>query len=118
MGIFDGFNPSGKGTMFGDNESSSSNNFYDFLEKKHGLTEEGMFDLTAGIGEKAKAPEFLKAFFEYRGEKPEQNKIDQMMGNSGFIMGLSLMQLQVAKTLVQLYCLLLKQLKDLFLIKN
>lgn len=92
MGIFDGFNPSGKGTMFGDNESSSSNNFYDFLEKKHGLTEEGMFDLTAGIGEKAKAPEFLKAFFEYRGEKPEQNKIDQMMSNSGFIMGLSLMQ--------------------------
>ena len=90
--FFKGFNPSGQGTMFGSNESSSSNNFYDFLEKKHGLTEEGMFDLTKSIGEKDKAPEFLKAFFEYRGEKPEQNKIDQMMGNSGFIMGLSLMQ--------------------------
>lgn len=90
--FFKGFNPSGQGTMFGSNQSNSSNNFYDFLGQKKGLTEEGMFDLTGDLGNKEKAPELIKAFLEYQGEKPEQNKIDQMMGNSGFIMGLSLMQ--------------------------
>ena len=92
MGIFDGFNPSGQGTMFGSNETNSTTNFYEFLEKEHGLTDEGMFDLTAKLGDKEKAPELIKAFLEYSGQKPEQNKVDQMMGNSGFIMGLSLMQ--------------------------
>lgn len=92
MGIFDGFNPSGQGTMFGGNQTNSSTSFYDFLGNKKGLTEEGMFDLTGDLGNKEKAPELIKAFLEYQGEKPEQNKIDQMMGNSGFIMGLSLMQ--------------------------
>ena len=92
MGIFDGFNPSGQGTMFGGNQTNSSTSFYDFLGNKKGLTEECMFDLTGDLGNKEKAPELIKAFLEYQGEKPEQNKIDQMMGNSGFIMGLSLMQ--------------------------
>jgi len=93
--FFKGFNPSGQGTMFGGNQTNSSTSFYDFLGNKKGLTEEGMFDLTGGeggLGNKEKAPELIKAFLEYQGEKPEQNKIDQMMGNSGFIMGLSLMQ--------------------------
>ena len=62
MGIFDGFNPSGKGTMFGSNETNSTTNFYEFLEKEHGLTDEGMFDLTAKLGDKEKAPELIKAF--------------------------------------------------------
>jgi len=90
--FFKGFNPSGQGTMFGGNQSNSSTDFYDFLANKKGLTEEGMFDLTGDLGNKEKAPEFIKAFLEYQGQKPEENKIDQMMGNSGFIMGLSLMQ--------------------------
>ena len=90
--FFKGFNPSGQGTMFGGNQTNSSTSFYDFLGNKKGLTEEGMFDLTGDLGNKEKAPELIKAFLEYQGEKPEQNKIDQMMGNSGFIMGLSLMQ--------------------------
>tara|TARA_R110000772_G_scaffold179119_2_gene290549 strand:+ start:6197 stop:7510 length:1314 start_codon:yes stop_codon:yes gene_type:complete len=95
MGIFDSFNPSGQGTMFGSNQNNSSTSFYDYLGKKRGLTEEGMFDLTGGeggLGNKEKAPKLIKEFFEYIGEKPEQTKVDQMMSNPGFIMGLSLMQ--------------------------
>ena len=84
------FNPTGQGTMFG--SQNQSNSFYDYLGNKTGLTDEGMFDLTSALGDKEKAPELIKAFLEYQGEKPEQSKIDQMMGNSGFIMGLSLMQ--------------------------
>jgi len=92
MGIFDSFNPSGQGTMFGSNQNNSSTSFYDFLGNKKGLTEEGMFDLTGDLGNKEKAPELIKAFLEYQGEKPEQSKVDQMMSNPGFIMGISLMQ--------------------------
>jgi hypothetical protein len=70
---------------------NQTNNFYDFMAKEYGLTEDGELNLSLDLGNKEDAPKLIEAIFKYNNQEPTQGAITQMMNNPGFIMGLSLM---------------------------
>ena len=84
------FNPSGAGTMFG-TPQNQTNDFYSFMAKQYGLTENGELDLSLDLRNKEDAPKLIEAVLKYNNQEPNENAITQMMSNPGFIMGLSLM---------------------------
>ena len=84
------FNPTGQGTMFGQ-QTNSQNTFYDSLVNQYGLTDEGMLNLSLDLGNKEDAPKLIESIFKYNNIEPKENAITEMMDNPGFIMGLSLM---------------------------
>ena len=93
------FNPSGGG-FFGSSQTTNANTPYDRLLQNLGvnINEEGHMDLTfrddgtAILGDRVLTRgEIATAVLKNNGLEAEDNKINQMMGNPGFIMGLSLM---------------------------
>jgi hypothetical protein len=70
---------------------NQSNNFYDFMVKQYGLTDNGELNLGLDLGNKEDAPKVVEAILKYNNQEPEEGAIMRMMNNPGFIMGLSLM---------------------------
>ena len=70
---------------------NQSNNFYDFMVKQYGLTDDGELNLGLDLGNKEDAPKVVEAILKYNNQEPEEGAIMRMMNNPGFIMGLSLM---------------------------
>ena len=70
---------------------NQTNNFYDFMVKQYGLTDDGELNLGLDLGNKEDAPKVVEAILKYNNQEPEEGAIMRMMNNPGFIMGLSLM---------------------------
>ena len=70
---------------------NQTNNFYDFMVKQYGLTDDGELNLGLDLGNKEEAPKVVEAILKYNNQEPEEGAIMRMMNNPGFIMGLSLM---------------------------
>jgi hypothetical protein len=107
MGIFDdgmksigsSFNPSGGG-MFSNNQTTNTLSSYDQMLQNLGvdITKDGHIDLTfnddgtAILGDKQLTRgQIATAVLKNNGLEVEDNKVNQMMDNPAFIMGLSLM---------------------------
>ena len=54
---------------------NQSNNFYDFMVKQYGLTDDGELNLGLDLGNKEDAPKVVEAILKYNNQEPEEGAI-------------------------------------------